>query len=204
MHLQVLLIIAIIIVAILQIPVGVVGGYDFGEAHLKIKVSAIKYQLLPKKPRKKKRVKKEKKEKNIEEAKKEKKSFSKEQILDLIPIGLSALDKFRKKLNINRLQIYYLVAGEDPVVVARNYAAATGLIANILASLHCVLNIKDKDIRINFDFLEEKSQISAGIDLTIKIWQILFIAAFAGIKFIKIQKKYKDKTETKEERENEN
>lgn len=187
MHLEIIIIIAIIILLVLLLPVGAVLAYDFGDVILRVKVGHfLKLQLYPKKPRKKEKVKKPKKEKAKEND--EKKSFSKDKIIQLIPLALSAANKFRKKLCVNELKIHYLVGGDDPYDIMKSYALASASVANILAMLHASLNIKSQDIRVNFDFLEEKSHISVACDLQIRIWQILYIAGFAGVQFIKIQK----------------
>ena len=196
-----LYIILVVIVLILLMPVGVDGGYDFGDVRLKIVAGPAKIQFLPKKEKKKGKEKKEKAPK----AKKEKKPKAKPQmdfafITELVRLGLRALNRFRKKLNIDHLQIWYLAAADDPCDAAMAYGKASAAVSLLRDIIYNAFNVKDEDIRLRVDFTEEKPQFSVMAQLTIRIGQILFIALCAGIGFLQIILKQRKQNKLKAER----
>ena len=191
----VLIVILAALFIILLLPIGVVGGYDFGDVELKVIAGPVKIQVYPKKTRKNKPEKpalqKKQKKKAKAKTKKPKPVMTLEIITEYVRLGTRALGRLRRKLSINRLQFYYLSAGEDPFGAAVSYGIANAAVANILSMLHCAFNIKEQDVRIRVDFLEPQPKFSFGADMTIRIWEVLYIGVCALIAFLKILKKQK-------------
>lgn len=199
----VLLIILAILLLIMLLPVGVSGGYDFGDIELKVVAGPIKIKIFPKKKPKsgsenveEAKVKKPKKKK----ADKVKLPMTFDIIKDYIRLGTKALGKFRRKLTIDKLRFYYLATSDDPCAAAISYGIAHAAMANVLAMLHEAFNIKEQDVRLRVDFLEDKPQFSIGVQLTIRIWQILYIGIVALVDFLKIHKKQKSLLKSGDER----
>ncbi|MGE4352664.1 MAG: DUF2953 domain-containing protein [Oscillospiraceae bacterium] len=205
----VLIVILAVLAVILLIPVGVVGGYDFGDIELKIIAGPVKIRIFPRKPKaekpaevKEKKAKKEKPEKP--KKLKKPKPLTLDILTDYIRLGTKVLGKFRRKLSINQLRFYYLVAGADPYEAAVNYGAANAATANILSLLHAAFHIKRQDVRIRVDFLAPKPQLSIGADMTIRLWEILSVGVVALIGFLKILNKQKKRQKLTAERTDRN
>lgn len=197
-----LYIILVVIVLILLMPVGVSGGYDFGDVLLKIVAGPVKIQLLPKKAKKgKAKPKKEKAQKaKKDKPKKARPKITIEFITQLVSLGTRALNRFRKKLSIDHLRIWYLVASDDPCDAAMNYGKANAAVAALRDVLYNAFNVKDEDIRLRVDFTEEKSQFSVMGQMTIRIGQLMFIALCAAVGFLKIILKQRKQNKLKAER----
>ncbi len=202
----VLIIIIALIAALLFLPVGVSGAYDFGEASLKILVGPAKIALLPRKkkepspgtekPKKKKKGKKEKPHK-------EKAPITFEIIRDYIRLAVDALNRFRVRLTIRDVHIWYLAAAKDPCDAALSYGRSAAAVTGLMDILRCGFNVQKEDLRFAVDFLEEKPRFGVGGTLTIRIGQVLYIGLRAGIDFLKIVFKQRRLRKIKSERTDE-
>lgn len=199
------LIILAAVVLILLIPIGVSGGWDFGEIGLTILVGPLKLRLLPKKPPKPGKEKKPKAPKaKKDKPKKPRGSITFQTITDYARLGVRALGRFRRRLCIRKLKIWYLAAASDPCDAAVAYGRANAAIAELLSLLHAAFEVKEQDVRLRVDFSEEKSQFSVGGELTIRFGQILFVGLCALIDFLKIMIKQRKKAKLNSERNDEN
>jgi len=201
-----LYIILAILILILILPVGVSGGYDFGDVSLKVVAGPVKIQLLPKKEKKKdkpKKVKKAKKPKK-EKAKKKLPPFTLELITEYVRLLTGVLNRFRKKLSIDHLRIWYLAAADDPYDAAVSYGRANAAILALIEALNLAFNIKEQDVRLRVDFTEDKPQFAVTGQLTIRIGQILLIVLIAAFQFLKVFMKQKKLQKIKAERIDEN
>jgi len=206
MRLTALYIILAVLVLIMLLPVGVSGGYDFGDVSLKVVAGPVKIQLLPKKEKKKDKPKKEKKAKKPkkEKAKKKLPPFTLEIITEYIRLVTGALNRFRRKLSIDHLKLWYLAAADDPCDAALAYGRANAAVLGLMEALNLAFNIKEQDIRLRVDFTEEKPQFSLGGQLTIRIGQMLLIAIIAAFQFLRVFMKQKKLQKLKAERIDEN
>ena len=199
------LIILLVLLLLLSLPVGVSGGYDFGELLLALKIGPVRLQLLP---RKLKKPKKAKQEKHGSEKKKKKEKASRlpipalsfQMITDYVRLGVRTLRRLRHRLRISDLRIWYLAAAEDPSDAALAYGRAHAAVAELLAILHAAFDVRDQDVRLRVDFTETKNQFSVSGTVTIRIGQLLTVAIAALIDFLKILLRQRREAKLKSER----
>ncbi len=156
------------------IPVGVDARYNAEGVFLAAKLGPIRLQLLPQKPKKKK------KPNPIL-------SGGVDGILQLLDIVLDTLGDLRRKLRVNELTLYVRIGGsDDPAKAAMGYGRAWAAIGAITPSLERLFVIKKRDIRPALDYTISNTQVDAHLVTTITIGRSLALALRAGIRFLKI------------------
>lgn len=202
-----LLIILIVLTVIALLPIGVDGGYRYGIFELNIKGGALLIRVLPKKkkapkPKKPKKAKK-KEEPDVPETEEDrkKKLFDKQQLTGIIKAGLKTLERLKRKLSIDYFRIHCTFASDDPAKTAMGYGAANAAMGSIVFLVDETFNIKERDFGVSFDFLSEKPVIDVWITATIKVWEIIYIAAAFGIDFLKLKRQKKRRIRVKERNE---
>ena len=194
-------VLALIITAILLIPVGVDLGYEGGEFHLAAKINGFLLQLFPKPARdeskkpKEKKEKKEKKQKKKKEPKPEKEgkekpkrklNFSRDEILGLVKAALKGVGRFGRKLKVNRFHLNYVAAGDDPYNTAMSFAYVNAALSSLAPICARRFTVKDCEVRTDIDFLAEAMTLDLGLALTIRIGQILGVGFSVGFGALKI------------------
>lgn len=197
-------VLALIITAIMLIPVGVDLGYEGGEFHLAAKINGFLLKLIPKPPpheRKKPKEKKAKKEKKPKKEKKKKKKepeeegekkpkrkldFSRDELLGLVKAALKGLGKFGRKLKVSRFHLNYVAAGDDPYDTARNFAYVNAALSSLAPICARRFTVKDCDVRTDIDFLADSMTLDLGLAMTIRIGQIVGVGLTIGFGALKI------------------
>lgn len=210
------LIIFIVLAVLLLIPFGVDGGYSGGVLQLSVKAGPFRIKLLPKKekppkakPAKKKEKKKKKKDDGKEDGgkkKKEKKPLDFKKILQIIKLGLKALGRFRRQLNIDYIRLKYTVATDDPFNTAMQFAAANAAVGTLCPLADRAFKIKQREVGIYSDFLADKPIIDFWLTATINLLDVIYVALAFGLEFLgliikqKREQKKKKREESKQER----
>lgn len=202
------LIILIVLAVLLLLPFGVDGGYSGGVLQLSVKAGPFRIKLLPKKEKepKAKRAKKKKKKDEGEKKKKEKKPLDFKKILQIIKLGLKALGRFRRQLNIDYIRLKYTVASDDPFNTAMQFASANAAVGTLCPLADRAFKIKQREVGIYSDFLADKPVIDFWLTATINLLDVFYIAFAFGIEFLGLiikQKRYqakKKREESKQER----
>ena len=187
-----------VLVGIALLPIGVSAKYDEDGALVKVIVGPVRFTVYPGKPKEKQE--KPKQEKPQEEkpapkgsgAAKQKKGGSLRDFMPLVRIVLDFLADFRRKLRVNVLQLHVVLAGGDPADLGLNYGKACAAISSLEPQLSRFFVIKKKDIHVACDFTEEKTLVTARLDLTITVARIFSLGFRHGIKglreFLRITK----------------
>lgn len=187
-----------VIVGIALIPVGVSARYDADGAAVQVIIGPIRFRVYPTKQKDKPQQQKEEKPKTEEPAKKgsapaqKKKGGSLSDFMPLVRIVLDFLADFRRKLRVDVLQLHVVLAGGDPADLGLNYGKACAAVSSLEPQLSRFFVIKKKDIHVACDFTEEKTLVTARLDLTITVARIFSLGFRHGIKglreFLRITK----------------
>lgn len=186
----VLIIILLVFLLIALLRVGAALRLEDGTLYLKIVAGPIKLKILPKtkesakKPKdegKKKKPKKEKEKKETvdeggEEEKKKKFPITLELITSILSAVADLLGRFRRKLSIDKLTLHYTVASADPYSAAMTFGYASMAVNALVPVLDRTFKIKDRDIGAAVDFNSKENIIFADVQLTLAIWEIIYIA----------------------------
>ena len=167
-------------ILILTLRVGARATLEDSVFYLKIIAGPIRLKLLPKKEdRAKKPPKKAPEPPEEKEIKQEKKPKIKVD-LELIKTALTAvgelLSRLRRKLTIDKLTIHYTVASEDPASAAMTFGYASAGVGALMPVLENTFRIKDSDVGAAVDFEAKENVIYVDAQLTIAIWEIIYIA----------------------------
>ena len=167
-------------ILILTLRVGARATLEDSVFYLKIIAGPIRLKLLPKKEeRAKKPPKKAPESPEEKEIKQEKKPKIKVD-LELIKTALTAvgelLSRLRRKLTIDKMTIHYTVASEDPASAAMTFGYASAGVGALMPVLENTFRIKDSDVGAAVDFEAKENVIYVDAQLTIAIWEIIYIA----------------------------
>lgn len=189
-----LLVIFAVLVLIGCIPVGVDARYDADGIFLAAKIGPFRLQLLPQKPKKKKK-KPAKQPPAVKPA--EKKPAEKKQnpllsggvdgLLQLLGLAFDTLGDLRRKLRVNALMLHVTVpGGDDPAKAAMNYGRAWAAIGALTPAVERLFVIKKRDIQPELNYNETQMKVDAHLVTTITIGSSLALALRAGVGFLKI------------------
>ena len=178
----------LVIVIILLIPVGAEAEYDRPGATVWLRIGGIRKTLYPRppKPEGEEKTKKEKKKEKPEKADEPKKGGTLQLIMQLIPVAIEALGRFKRGLIIKKLTLWFCFGGDDPAKVAMSFGGASAGAGLIVPMLQRNFRIKEIDVQNGVDFTSAETTVYAHADIRIRIITILAIAVTAGIKTLKI------------------
>ena len=210
---KVLLIILGVLFLIGCIPVGVRFAYD-GQVSLHLILAFLRLQLVPKKelsPKKKAKAAKKKakkaeaKARKKAEAKKKKQAQSliaqppappkpkkplTDQLAGLLPwakLGASFVGEFvHRKLTVKVFRLRVRLAGSDPAKVAETVGTAWEVIGITNPVLDRAFRVKRRDIVVYPDFLADKTDLMAELDIRLRIGGVVLIAFKYGFKAVKL------------------
>lgn len=170
-----------LLVALLR--VGARATLEEGVFSLKLIAGPVKLNILPRNEEKVKKTRKEKPEKEEKppEKKPEEKPKPKMKItLELVRIILSAvgdaLGRLRRKLSIDLLTIHYTVASDDPYSAAMTYGYASAAVGALMPVIENIFKVKKSDVGVAVTFDGNDAEIFIDAQLTIAIWEIIYIA----------------------------
>ena len=161
---------------------------------LAAKIGPFRLQLLPQKPKKKKK-KPAKQPPAVKPA--EKKPAEKKQnpllsggvdgLMQLLTLALDTLGDLRRKLRVNALMLHVTVpGGDDPAKAAMNYGRAWAAIGALTPAVERLFVIKKRDIQPELNYNETQMKVDAHLVTTITIGRSLALALRAGVGFLKI------------------
>ena len=182
-----LAIIVLVLVLILLTPVGADVSFISGELRVCAKIWCFRLTLIPARPRRPKREKRKKPEKQRPgtSEKKPKPKLGKEDILEIVRLGLETLGALRRRLSIDRFMLHLTVGSDDPFDAVKSYGTVNAAIGAALPLLHRAFNVRNEDIGTQIDFASEKMSADAQLIATFRIGQLLYIGICAATGFLK-------------------
>lgn len=176
------LIAAGVLLLLLILPVGVRGIYNVCGLSAYLLIGPVSVRIFPASKASKQE---HQKKPGGKKTQKDRTGGSLSDFKPLVRMVLTLLDEFRQKLRVSRLDFQLILAGQDPCDVSLLYARAWAIVGNILPQLERVFVIKDRHIDIGCDYVTEKSRVYAGIDLTITVGRLLYLAVRHGFPILK-------------------
>ena len=187
---------ALILLGILLLPLGVSGSAGTEGMSLAANIGPVKLRLLPRPERRPKKPKK----KDSSKKAKAKKKITAEQIFAYIPVGARAFGRFRRKLRVDELRLWYQASSDDPADAALCYGRACAAAGTALGALSAAFDIRERDVRVSVDFSGDGQRILAGGKMSIRVWQLLYVGAASAIDFLRATKRLDNKHKIKSER----
>ncbi len=133
-------------------------------------------------------------DKTRKESRKEKKEKTREGVVkagrleslrNQLPSLKKAFSRFKRKLLIKELTIYYMAAGSDPAATALYFGAASAGYGMILPLLENNFNIKKRDLRATVNFEVTEPYIYVKARLSLAVWEVFYVAFGLIINIIK-------------------
>ena len=176
-------VIVLLLAGLMLLPVGVDFRYADAQVRLRMRAGPVRITIYPRKadakPKEKKRTKKEKPEKE----EKPKPSFA--ELRPLIHLGLEALGKFRRKLCVEQVRLYWVIVCDDPFDTVQRYGSANAALNVFWPYLERVVHIRQRDVRLGFSFVPEEKMLESEAALTIRVGRLLAIGCVFGIGYLK-------------------
>ena len=196
-----LLIVLLIVAALLLMPVGIDAEYAERRAVVRAKVGPVGLPVLTFPKTEEEKAKQKKRPKKPKE---KKKKWDRERIVVLIRLGLRALERLRRRLRVDELQLHLLVSTSDPYRTAMLYGSLNAAVYALLPALTQAVELRNQDIQIDVDFDRGQMEAYGRLLLRIYVGQLLVVGAAFGLGFLrwKLEKRREDsnmKTERTEE-----
>lgn len=180
------LILPAILALLLLIPIGIIVRYCDRQLQCWLRIGVLKIPVQRKNSAKKRSGSKSKKGESFEETRADKKfSGNIKEYFSLLSTVLDFLDTFRRKLKINQLTFEMTLGGDDPYDLSINYGRAWGVLGTVQPILERYFIIKKKDIDLFCDYTSSKTTVYAFVDMTLTVGNVLSIAGFHGIRFLR-------------------
>ena len=195
--LGILLALALLLAALLTVPVKLRFSYEDGAPQLWVRYGPVRRQIFPapekeeKSSSKKEKTKKKKKpsKKKKENPAKKKAGINREQILytleKLPPILGRALRRTGRSIRVQPLKVHVLVAGRDPADTALLYGQLEAALHGALPLLERAVWIKEQDIRLFLDFSVREADVIADVGVSLRPGSLVWIALRAGGSLLK-------------------
>ena len=204
-----------LLLLILLTPVGAYARYD-GEALVRLLIGPFRIQLVPAKPKTRKQLQKAEKKKAKKAAKKAEqkqkaaakklvkpdpppepqlKESLKDKLEGLLPFARlagNALGSVFRRLAVRQFTLHVRLGGSDKAKLGEDYGKALEACAAIRPVLRRAFRVKKADVSVLPNFLADKTEVLAILQLRFFVFDLIGIAlkyGFRGIKLLFARKK---------------
>lgn len=174
----------LVLIVLLSIPVYGRIAYS-GELSAQIRVLGIPITLLPKPEKKPSRSAKAASSTKKGEEKpskfKELVSLMKQDDLagtlhflhEVARLATKTVGRVLRSVTVNRLDLQLLIATDDPATTAQRYGQVCSVLYPALAGIENVVPIRYRNVRVEPNFLMEKSAVRFDVRLRVSLWRLL-------------------------------
>lgn len=158
LFLKIVGVLLVLLLLLLFLRVGAEVAFGAGETRVLLRVGLLRWQLLPRKGKKRQATKKDasaaSKKKESQPATKPKLGWRewKSGAELLLPPLKRALRRTRRAVRIDPLRLHIVLGGDDPAAVGQSYGYAQALLWSAMPEAERLLNIPDPHIRLDADF----------------------------------------------------
>ena len=173
------------IILLCFIPVGICLAHDSGKTRVNLSVGPIRIMPYPRKKSKKKDENGKdggKGQKDDFETRDKKSNGTFSNYLSALQFVFEVLSDFRRKLRIKRLELNWILSGDDPCDLSINYGRVWAAVGNLMPQLDRIFVIKKRNIEIACDYTAQKDVLRAHLELTITLGRLLFVLVYHGIR----------------------
>lgn len=195
----------LLLIIALSLPIYGHIAYD-GDMLVKIRVLGIPVTLAPQPERKAKKSSFSKKKKAQKASKKTEEKTSKfKELMSLMKqddlagtlqflreaarLAAKTVGRALRAITVTQMDLQLLIATEDPAVTAQRYGQVCSVLYPALAGIEHMVRIRHRDLRVEPNFLMEKSVVRFDVRLKVSVWRLLGagIALLWGFLMIKEQ-----------------
>ena len=107
-------------------------------------------------------------------------------MLDLLPMVLETVGKFRRKLRVDQLEMELIICNPDPADAAIQYGQANALLGSLWQPVTRAFHVKDGHAHVGVDFEGQTSVIYILASLSLTIAQTLGLIVVFAVKGLAI------------------
>lgn len=192
-------IIAILLAAVLVIPLSVYASYDAGGIKLSVSAVLLKKTLFPKKNT---ASKDEKEDKSVKPKKHALPDFTFEEWLDLAAAALKALKSLKKGVYFELLRLQCTVSAPDPYDAVMRYNAINAAVSSFITFLEGGFRVKKKDVSVALDFDRAAMNTELELSVSLRIAALLALGVKIAIGFLRIYIRSKKRIRTERKASN--
>ena len=180
-----ILIVLAVLCGLLLCPIQIIANYDSAGARVAIRYGLLIWTLYPASEnksgsKKKKTTKEQKKEDNAEQ-----KTLEITKVIRILKMVLEPLDRLRRQIRINKLDLKLILANDDPCDLAVQYGRVWAVAADLQALLNRVFKVKKQNIDIRCDYLGNQTEVEFYTKISVPAGCILGLILRYGFGFIK-------------------
>lgn len=185
----ILLIITALLCLLLSMKIGV--RVLFGEeTRLWLKAGPVMVTLYPL-PEKKAKKEKSRKKKASSGKKEEKhgRNITFEAVWELVqsltsPL-LDAMERVRRGIRVERLNVDFTISDVDPALAAQRYGKLNAFLWPFLAAMENVITVKQRDVQLHLDFAGKESRADGEVIITMRVFCAVRILLRNGLRFLR-------------------
>lgn len=92
---------------------------------------------------------------------------------EVASLAAKTVGRVLRSLTVTRLDLQLIVATDDPAVTAQRYGQVCGVLYPALAGIESVVSVRQRNLRVEPNFLMEKSAVRFDICLRMSVWRLL-------------------------------
>lgn len=191
-----------------QIRMGGAVQYDQSGPEVRVRVGPIRVLVYPRPKREKPQREKKPEQKGPKKSKKAKpepetsppsKGGTLDLIKELLPIALEAAGCFKRKLQVDQLELRLTIGAADPADAALRYGQANALLGAVWRPLTEAFHVVDGRAHVAVDFDAQAPTLFGKAALSLKLGQILRLGLHFGFKALVIFIKYRNQQKKQRE-----
>ena len=92
---------------------------------------------------------------------------------EIAALAAKTVGRVLRSVTVSRLDLQLIVATDDPAVTAQRYGQVCGVLYPALAGIESVVSVRHRHLRVEPNFLMEKSAVRFDIRLRMSVWRLL-------------------------------
>lgn len=177
----------VLLIVVLSVPIYGHITYD-GALSVRMRVLGIPITLVPQAEKKKKTVSRRVKKGAAQSAPKQKESKFKELVSlikqddlagtvhflrEVARLAVKTVGRLLRAVTVKRMDLQLLIASDDASTTAQRYGKACGVLYPAMAAIENAMRVRERDVRIEPNFLLEKSVVRFDVRLRLSVWRLL-------------------------------
>ena len=92
---------------------------------------------------------------------------------EVASLAAKTVGRVLRSVTVTRLDLQLIIATDDPAVTAQRYGQVCGVLYPALAGIESVVSVRQRHVRVEPNFLMERSAVRFDIRLRMSVWRLL-------------------------------
>lgn len=182
-----------------QLKIGSVVEYGEAGLTVRVRLGPARLTVYPRQPKAKRKKEPKKKQRKKERKKKQEEPKQSEMprggalglAKELLPLALEAAAGFKRRLVADRLELRLTAGAPDPADAALLYGRANAALGALWLPLTECFQVRDGRAHVEVDFARTAMDLYALAELSLRLWQLLWLVLFFGAKALSRYMRYR-------------